>query len=73
MEKYFRVGVITNTHGLKGEVKVFPTTDDTNRYKKLKEVVINPDKDNIKLKIKSVKFLKILLLLNLTALMILMM
>ena len=28
MEQYLRVGVITNSHGIKGEVKVFPTTDD---------------------------------------------
>ena len=27
-EDMFRIGVITSTHGLKGEVKVFPTTDD---------------------------------------------
>ena len=26
MEQYLRVGVITNSHGIKGEVKVFPTT-----------------------------------------------
>ncbi len=58
MEKYFRVGVVTNTHGLKGEVKVFPTTDDAGRYKKLKEVIINPEKENIKLKIKAVRFFK---------------
>lgn len=58
MEDFFRVGVITNTHGLKGEVKVFPTTDDAGRYKKLKEVIINPDKENIKLKIKSTRFFK---------------
>ena len=28
MEKMFKVGVITSTHGIQGEVKVFPTTDD---------------------------------------------
>ena len=32
-----QVGVITQTHGIRGEVKVFPTTDDVNRFKKLKE------------------------------------
>lgn len=58
MEEFFRVGVITNTHGLKGEVKVFPTTDDPTRYKKLKEVIIEPDKANIKLKIQSARFFK---------------
>ena len=28
MEKYLRVGVITSPHGVRGEVKVYPTTDD---------------------------------------------
>ena len=36
MENMLRVGVITSTHGVRGEVKVFPTTDDAKRFKKLK-------------------------------------
>ena len=36
MENLLRVGVITSTHGVRGEVKVFPTTDDVKRFKKLK-------------------------------------
>ena len=39
MDNYLRVGVITTTHGIKGEVKVFPTTDDVNRFEYLKEVI----------------------------------
>ena len=39
-EDMFRIGVITSTHGLKGEVKVFPTTDDPARFKKLKKCFI---------------------------------
>ena len=39
MEPYLRVGVISSTHGLKGEVKVFPTTDDPQRFRKLKKVL----------------------------------
>ena len=35
MEQYFRIGVITTTHGLKGEVKVFPTTEDPTRFEEL--------------------------------------
>ena len=34
MEDVFKVGVITSTHGIRGEVKVYPTTDDVNRFKK---------------------------------------
>ena len=35
MENLLRVGVISSTHGVRGEVKVFPTTDDVKRYSKL--------------------------------------
>ena len=40
MEDMLRVGVISSTHGLKGEVKVFPTTDDVSRFSSLKKVFI---------------------------------
>ena len=40
MEDMFQVGIITSPHGVKGEVKVFPTTDDNNRFRKLKECFI---------------------------------
>ena len=36
MTDKFRVGVITKTHGIKGEVSVFPTTDDNDRFEYLK-------------------------------------
>ncbi len=45
MTDYFQVGVITQTHGLKGEVKVFPTTDDPSRFSELKEVLLFPPED----------------------------
>ena len=34
MEEFLQVGVISSTHGIDGEVKVFPTTDDVKRFKK---------------------------------------
>ena len=37
MEQLLQVGVITQPHGVRGEVKVFPTTDDPVRFKKLKK------------------------------------
>lgn len=58
METMFQVGVISATHGLKGEVKVFPTTDDPQRFKKLKEVMLDTGKELIKLEIEQVKFFK---------------
>ena len=29
-----RVGIVINTHGIRGEVKLWPTTDDVNRFHK---------------------------------------
>ena len=40
MEDYFKIGIITSSHGVRGEMKVFPTTDDTRRFKKCREVYI---------------------------------
>lgn len=53
-----QVGVITQTHGIKGEVKVFPTTDDATRFKKLKEVIMDTDRERLHMEIESVKFFK---------------
>ncbi len=58
MEAFFKVGIITSTHGLKGEVKVYPTTDDMKRFKRLKEVILDTGKAKKDLKIESVKFFK---------------
>lgn len=58
MEQMLQVGVISNTHGIRGEVKVFPTTDDPNRFKKLKEVILDTGREEKKLEITRVKFFK---------------
>ncbi len=58
MEELLQVGVITSTHGVKGEVKVFPTTDDVKRFKVLKEVIIDTGKEKLTLEIEGVKFFK---------------
>ncbi len=58
MEEFFRVGVITSTHGVAGEVKVFPTTDDSRRFKKLKEVILDTGKERMTLHVVQVKFVK---------------
>ena len=57
-DELLQVGAITSTHGIKDEVKVFPTTDDPNRFKVLKEVILDTDKELIELEIASVKFFK---------------
>ena len=58
MEDFFQVGIVTTTHGVNGEVKVFPTTDDTRRFKRLKEVLLDTGKERRGLEIEHVKFFK---------------
>lgn len=58
MEDRFQVGVITTTHGVRGEVKVFPTTDDPRRFRRLKEVILDTGREQIHLEIEGVKFFK---------------
>ena len=58
MEDRFQVGVITSTHGIKGEVKVFPTTDNVKRFKKNMEIILDTGKENINLTVEGVKFFK---------------
>ena len=58
MEQLLQVGVISSTHGIRGEVKVFPTTDDPNRFKKLKQVILDTGREQKDLEIEGVKFFK---------------
>jgi 16S rRNA processing protein RimM len=64
MEDLLQVGAITQTHGINGEVKVFPTTDDVKRFKKLKDVILDTGKEKITLEIEGVKFFKNLVILK---------
>ena len=58
MEDFFQVGIITAPHGIGGEVKVYPTTDDPKRFRRLKEVILDTGKERTTLEIQSVKFFK---------------
>ncbi|HJA42979.1 MULTISPECIES: ribosome maturation factor RimM [Lachnospiraceae] len=58
MEKQLQAGVITSTHGIRGEVKVFPTTDDAQYFRELKKVYLDTGKEQIPLEIEHVKFFK---------------
>lgn len=64
MEDFFRIGVITSTHGLKGEVKVFPTTDDVSRFKKLKKCILRTPKGDMEVEKASCKFFKNMVILS---------
>lgn len=58
VEERLQVGVIASTHGVRGEVKVFPTTDDVKRFRRLKEVLLDTGKEQLSLEIEGVKFFK---------------
>jgi 16S rRNA processing protein RimM len=50
----FKIGQIINTHGIKGEVKVYPLTEDVNKFKRLETVLVGGEEK----KILGVKFQK---------------
>ncbi len=59
MTDIFQVGVIASTHGLQGEVNVFPTTQDPQRFKKLKKVTLHTQKgEELELDVVSARFFK---------------
>lgn len=64
MEDLLQIGVITTTHGVRGEVKVFPTTDDPMRFKKLKQVILDTGKEQIELEVAGARFFKNLVILK---------
>ena len=45
MEQFLRAGVISSTHGIRGEVKVFPTTDDADRFKEIRKVFLDTGRE----------------------------
>ena len=64
MEEMLRVGVITTTHGVRGEVKVYPTTDDAERFLELEEIWLDTGKGRLPLKFQNVKFFKNMVILK---------
>ncbi len=64
MEDLLQVGVISSTHGIAGEVKVYPTTDDVTRFDYLKDVILDTGKEKIELKIAKVKYFKNMVILK---------
>ena len=65
VEQFFRVGCITSPHGVHGEVKVYPTTDDPDRFLDLEKVILRKNgKEEIR-KISRVRFQKNMIILSL--------
>lgn len=63
MEDLLKVGVITTTHGIRGEVKVYPTTD-ADRFLDLEYVLLDTGREKRKLEIENVKYFKNLVILK---------
>lgn len=63
-DRRLRVGVITTTHGVHGEVRVFPTTDDPRRFDLLSEVTVRGTKGEELFHIESVRYFKNMVLLK---------
>ncbi len=58
INRMLRVGVITQPHGLAGEVKIFPTTDEPEKFTSLENVYIQVKGGEIPLVIDRARFFK---------------
>ena len=58
MQKYFEIGQIVTTNGIKGFVKVNPFTDNIKRYDDLKSVYIEYKSELLEFKIEEVRYYK---------------
>lgn len=65
MEKYFEIGQIVNTNGLKGIVKVKPFTDDIKEFETFKSIYIQKKDALVEFKIESVRYAKNMVFLKL--------
>ena len=64
MEEMLRVGAVSSIHGLRGEVKVYPTTDHAERFESLEHVWIKNGSGQTELSIDSVRYFKNLVILH---------
>ena len=58
LEDYLRIGVITSPHGVKGEVKVYPTTDDIRRFDDLTDCFLDIKGQMTPVKVTGCKYIK---------------
>ena len=64
MNADLRVGVITRTHGIRGEVKVYPTTDSPLRFNEIEEVMLKNGPRKERLRIQEARYFKNLVILK---------
>ena len=58
METRFRIGIFSSTHGIRGEIKVFPTTDDPARFSSLKDVILETKSGDLTLEVEKARYFK---------------
>ncbi len=58
MLEYLKVGQIISTHGIKGELKIYPLTDDIKRFDKLKYIFLKNGSCYEKKDIEGIKYIK---------------
>lgn len=57
-DSMLRVGIYVNTHGVRGEIKLLPTTDDPERFTKGLPLFLDTPKQLIPVTVSSVKYFK---------------
>ena len=65
MVEYFEIGQITNTHGLKGELKVRPFTESKKRFEELKSILVDFNGKLTKYDIEKIRYQNDVILLKL--------
>ena len=65
MHQYLEIGKVTNTHGVRGEIKVIPLTDNIDRFNDLEWVFIDRHGNLEKHNVLNVKFFRGLVILKL--------
>lgn len=58
MEQLLKVGIISSTHGIRGQVKIYPTTDDVRRFDDLKTVILKAKGTEQTLHVEAVQYFK---------------
>lgn len=65
MIEYFKIGQIINVHGIKGELKIYPLTEDIKRFDLLQNVLFKDESNYRKVKIENVKYINKMVVLKL--------
>jgi len=63
-EDMLRVGVISSTHGIRGEVKVYPTTDYPEQFEDLEILYLDTGEELLEMKPEKVRYFKNMVILK---------